>query len=152
MKRGALFAVLASSVGLCLAQQPLPADLAVQLAKARLGEPVYAWCSGQFIAGRDAYAIAVPSPAGGGRYLVLGPDGEIAILGAYADGADLACHTPAEAKDLNISISRTRTVHGAIKPIWDTTVVCGFVDNTHSVCWQHSPNARAFVKIGEWVT
>jgi hypothetical protein len=39
-----------------------------------------------------------------------------------------------------------------VAPAFSTTVVCGFVEETSAVCWQYSPAARAFIKIGEWQT
>jgi hypothetical protein len=47
---------------------------------------------------------------------------------------------------------RSDTIHGHLAPRWNTTIVCGFVDDTNAVCWQYSPADRALVKIGEWVT
>ena len=94
----------------------------------------------------------MPSPAGGGRYLGVGLGPEAIVLATFKDGADLACHTPARARALDEAISRNRTLHGAIKPAWRTTVVCGFVESTSAVCWQFSTGAREFVQIGEWTT
>jgi len=144
---------LAASASLCAAQRPLPADLAALIAKAQVPGPVSVWCAGRFAeSDGKAYAVAVPSPLGGGRYFVIGPGARTADLGSYSGAADLSCHTPAEARKLDRSIAQTRTIHGAIKPIRNTTVVCGFVENTRSVCWQHSPQTGAFVQVGEWTT
>ncbi len=86
------------------------------------------------------------------RSLNLNPARRIAAAAAFTGGADLACYSPAKAKDLDRSIRSNGTMHGGISPQWSTTVVCGFVDNTNAVCWQYSPAARAFVKVGEWIT
>jgi hypothetical protein len=133
--------------------QPVPRELSVLATKARLGSPVAAWCRGEFRAGHaGAYAVAIASPAGGGRYLVLESDATVAVLAAFARKPDLSCYTPEEAQKVNRTIERSLTVHGRIAPRWSTTVVCGFVDDTTSVCWQYSPTDRAFAKVGEWVT
>lgn len=135
------------------APAPPPAELVRLLARARLDGPVSAWCAGVFEPGRPrAYAIAVPSSTGGGQYLVLGMGESPVVLATFTGGADLACYSPARAKGLDRSIRASATVHGRIAPKWNTTVVCGFVENTSAVCWQHSPAARAFVKVGEWIT
>lgn len=135
------------------APAPRPAELDALLAKARIDDPVAAWCAGAFASGRPAgYAVAVASPRGGGRYLALGVNEAPVVLAPYSGGADLACYSAAEANGLNRSIAGSRTIHGRISARWDTAVVCGFVENTHAVCWQYSPKDRTFVKVGEWVT
>lgn len=148
-----LLAALTASLGQAGAQTPLPTPLQAALARAQLAQPVAAWCAGDLIAGQAReHAVAVPSPAGGGRYMVVGVNGSVTLLVAYAGAPNLACHSPAQASALSASIGRTATVQGAIKPHWRTTVVCGFVENTHAVCWQYSPAEQAFVKVGEWTT
>jgi hypothetical protein len=37
-------------------------------------------------------------------------------------------------------------------PRFNTTVVCGFLEDTVAECWQYSPDDRAFVKVGGWTT
>jgi len=132
---------------------PRPAQLDALLERARIDDPVAAWCAGEFASGRSGgFAVAVSSPAGGGRYLVLGVKEAPALLAPYSGGADLACYSAVEAKGLNQSIAASRTIHGRVSARWNTTVVCGFVENTNAICWQYSPEDRAFVKVGEWLT
>ena len=132
---------------------PLPAELTALLARTRVAEKVTAWCGGEFASGRArAYAIAAAAPSGGGSYLVLGLGEHPVRLATFRGGADLACYSPAEAKALDKSIRESDTIHGGVASRWRTTVVCGFVENTRAVCWQYSPVARAFVKVGEWIT
>jgi hypothetical protein len=122
-------------------------------AKARLASPVVGWCRGEFREGRSgAYAVAISSSAAGGRYLVLESDATVVELASFTRSPDLSCYTPAEARKLHLAIGRSDTIHGQIVPRWRTTVVCAFVDDTTSVCWQYSPAYRVFVKVGEWVT
>ena len=84
--------------------------------------------------------------------MVLGLTETAIELASFSGAADLACYSLVEAKRLNESIVGSKTIHGGISPILNTTVVCGFVDNTSAVCWQYSPAQSAFVKVGEWVT
>ncbi len=99
-----------------------------------------------------AYAIAVPSPAAGGRYLILQRDAPAVELATYVGRPSLSCYTVAEAKKLNVTISQSETIEGSVAPRWSTGVVCGFVDATISVCWQYSPVDLRFVKVGGWTT
>ncbi len=152
-KRRGVFVALVVVTTLCAAQPPVPPGLAELIAKAPIAGPVAAWCAARIArTGPVAYAIAVPAQGGGGRYVVLAPEGGTAVLGNYSGEPDLSCLTPAEARRLNRSIAQTPTIHGAIQPLRDTTVVCGFVENTRAVCWQHSPKAGTFVRVGEWTT
>ena len=73
-------------------------------------------------------------------------------LASFTGSAALSCYSRAEAEKLDVTIGRSEAIHGHITPRWRTTVVCAFVDNTTSVCWQYSPADRVFVKVGEWVT
>ena len=131
----------------------MPPELSSLLAKAQLKEPLSNWCRGDFQRGStNTFVVAVPHPGGGGKYLVLGLTESAVELASYTGDADLACYSPDEAKALNQSIVASETIHGGISPSLSTTVVCGFVDNTSAVCWQYSPVARAFVKVGEWIT
>ena len=98
------------------------------------------------------FAIAVTSPEGTGRYVVVEPGGRISELGLFTDAADLSCLTPAGARDLDRSIRENETMHGGISPVGDATVVCGFTDATTAVCWQYSSDAGRFVKVGGWTT
>jgi hypothetical protein len=65
---------------------------------------------------------------------------------------DLSCHTRDEARDLDATIQQSGTFHGRIEPRWNTTVICGFLDETTAVCWQYSPTDRRFVQVGLWTT
>ena len=133
--------------------QPVPARLAALAAKAQLGGPVAAWCSGQFRPKRPrAFAVAVNSSVLGRRYLVLDADGTSTLLAPFDRRPDLSCYSPAHARRLDLIIKRSKTLHGRITPRWRTTVVCAFVDETTAVCWQYSPKERRFVQVGEWVT
>ena len=144
-------------VGLAVASiavaQSLPAELAALAAKARLDRPVAAWCRGEFRAGHPgAFAVAVTSVPGGGRYLVLESDGSVKELGTFTRRPDLSCYSRAEAEQLGVTIGRSPTIHGQITPRWNAAVICTFADDTTSVCWQYSPDDGVFVKVGGWVT
>lgn len=150
-----LFALL---IGLLLsgavwaASEEVPADLAAISAKARLEGPVAKWCRSEFRPGHaGAFAVAVASKHGG-RYLVVETSGRTFPLASYSGRPDLSCYSPAEAQNLNDTIAKSETIQGQVQPWWPTTVVCGFVENTHAVCWQYSPTENAFVQVGEWVT
>ena len=84
--------------------------------------------------------------------MVFEADGRVDDLAAFGSAAGLSCYTRAEASSLDDTIRSSDTIHGHVAPRWNTTVVCGFIDDTNAVCWQYSPADRAFVKIGEWVT
>jgi hypothetical protein len=153
--RVAFIAVIATHVvtAVVAAVQPPPADLAALAAEAHASGTIAAWCRGEFQSGRPgAFAAALASGSGGGRYVVFESDGATEALAPYARGADLSCYTRAQANRLAETIRRSETIHGRLSPRWNTTIVCGFVDDTNAVCWQYSPADRAFVKIGEWVT
>lgn len=160
MKRTAAQAVRAAGCALCVlaagaswAQSARPAELDALLAKALPGQGATAWCAIAAAPGdATAYAVAVAAPAGGGRYLVLWPDGRSSALGHFAGAADLSCRTAAQANALNETIARSGTVHGSVRPHWASTVVCGFVEPTRAQCWQYAPESREFVKVGEWIT
>lgn len=131
----------------------MPAELSSLVAKARINEPLSVWCRGNFqTRSPNTFVVAVPRSGGGGRYLVLGLTETAIELSSYSGTADLACYSLDEAQKLNQSIAGSGTIHGGVSPTLNTTVVCGFVDNTSAVCWQDSPIKRAFVKVGEWVT
>lgn len=132
--------------------QPPPPDLAALVTRDGSGGRVMAWCRGEFRPDRPgAYAVAIAN-AHGSQYVVLDAHGTSTVLGAFSGGADLACYSPAAAAALSVSIRRSTTIQGRIAPRWKTSVVCGFIDNTTARCWQFSPSARAFVRVGGWVT
>jgi hypothetical protein len=130
-----------------------PPDALVALAsKAKIQEPIAQWCAAEFQAGqRGAFAAAVTSPTGG-RYLALDTDGRVAVLASFTGRPDLSCYTTTEVATLNRSIRESATISGQVTPRWSTTVVCGFVENTSAECWQFSPVARLFMKVGGWTT
>jgi hypothetical protein len=133
--------------------QPVPANLSALLAKARLDGGVAAWCGGHFHRrSANAFAVALTSPSGGGRYGVIQADGAFTELARFSGGADLSCYTRADAERLDRSIRQSETIHGRIAPRWDTTIACGFIEDTIAVCWQFDPASRAFVRIGGWTT
>ena len=153
MKHGPGLVAVALAIGSMAAAQPPPAELSALAAKARLDGPVAAWCRGEFRSKHPrAFAVAITSAAGGGRYAVLESDATVTELGSFARSADLSCYTRAGARKLNEDIASSETIHGRVVPRWNTTVVCAFVDDVTSVCWQYSPTDRAFVKVGGWVT
>jgi hypothetical protein len=148
-----LVLTICTATTLSAAQAAPPAALSAMVAKARVDGQLVTWCRGQFRAGRpNAYAAAVTSSAGGGRYLVFDSDAAVVELAPYKDTPELACYTPAEARKLDAVIRESEAISGRIAPAFATTVVCGFVEDTYAMCWQYSPQARAFVKVGEWQT
>lgn len=151
--RQSLLFVMAAAATLSAAQGAPPPDLSAMAAKARVNGRLVTWCRGQFRSGRsNAYAAAVTSPGGGGRYLVLDRDALMMELAPYKDAPDLSCYTPAEARTLNETVRSSETISGGIAPAFPTTVVCAFVEDTRATCWQYSPASRTFVKVGEWQT
>ena len=144
--------VIACSMIPLAAVQTTPAELVALVTKARLAGTVTAWCRAEFRSGRTgAFAIAV-TRAVGGRYLALDADGRATALGSFTSKPDLSCYSRAEAEKLDRSIRQSETIHGQITPRWNTTVVCGFIDDKTAECWQSSPTDRAFVKVGRWTT
>ena len=146
-------AVILQALGTGAAPQQPPPELSALVAKARLAQPV-AWCNGEFRSGRPhAFAAAIPAENGsGGRYVVLEADALAAEIAAFIEGADLSCYTRSEAEKLNATIRQSETIQGEIAPRWNSTVICGFIDDTTAECWQYSDAEKAFVKIGGWTT
>ena len=89
---------------------------------------------------------------GSGRYLVLESGATSIQLAVFAGSPEIACYTPAAARALDLEIKSSSTIDGQITAPWTTAVVCAFLENTRARCWQYSPVARAFVKVGEWTT
>ena len=151
----ATLTALALAVGTAsiVGAQPLPADLSALAASARLDLPLTNWCRGEFQTEHTgAYAVAVTAAVGGGRYLVLESGATAVELAVFAGRPEISCYTPDAAQRLDLAISNSPTINGQITVPWTTTVVCGFVENTRATCWQYSPVATAFVKVGEWTT
>jgi hypothetical protein len=135
-----------------VAAQAMPPELAALTRKAQLKGSVSAWCRAEFRAGqKGSFAVAVSSPTGG-SYIVLDPDGTVTDLGTFTKSGEISCYSRPEAVKLDTSIRESETIHGRITPRWDTTVVCGFLEDTVAHCWQFSPEERAFVKVGQWIT
>lgn len=133
--------------------QPVPAELSALAVSARLDLPVTNWCRGEFQAEHPgAYAVAVTAAGGGGRYLVLESGATAIELAVFTGNPEISCYTPAAARRLDGAISNSSTITGQVTVPWTTTVVCAFVENTRAECWQYSPVATGFVKVGEWVT
>ena len=133
--------------------QDVPADLSRLMAKARLDGPVVGWCRAEFRPGHPgAFAVAVTSSGGDGRYVALDADGRLTVLASFTGGVEVSCYTRSRAEKLHSTIKQSETVEGHITPRWKTTVVCGFVHDTGAACWQYSPVDRKFVKVGEWIT
>lgn len=135
-----------------VAPQEMPPELVALAARARVGN-VASWCRAEFRSGhRGAYAVGLTSAGGGGRYVALDSDDSVTELGTFKRSADLSCYSRAQAEKLAVTIRQSDTIQGHIAPRWNTTVVCGFIDDTAAVCWQYSPDDRAFVEVGGWVT
>lgn len=153
MTRSGILLLVGLAVASMVTAQPAPAELSALAAKAKLDRPVAAWCRGEFRSGHPgAFAVAVTSAAGGGRYLVLDADATVVELASFTRSADVSCYSPAQAEQLNEAIHNSLTVEGQITPRWNTAIVCAFVDDTTAVCWQYSPEDGAFLKVGGWVT
>ena len=130
----------------------MPSELAALTAKARLSRPV-AWCRAEFRSGHaGAFAVAVASADGGGRYAAVDSDGSADGIGCLQTQRRSLCYSRAQAEKLDARIKTIRHHPWYIRPRWNTTVVCGFIDDTAATCWQDSPADRAFVKIGQWIT
>jgi hypothetical protein len=146
---GALI-VLALAMTLQATLKP-PQELAALAAKAKVA-PIVTWCPADFQSGQQgSFAVAV-GDHGAGRYLVLDADGRVTALSEFTGRADLSCYTRVDAEKLERSIRQSETIRGQIAPRWNTTVVCGFTDNTTAHCWQYSPVDRTFVTVGGWTT
>jgi hypothetical protein len=127
-------------------------DLAVLLGRSKLTGQIVAWCGAQLREGEPrSFALALTTAAGG-RYVILHTDTRVKELAAYTGRGDLSCYTPAEARTLDRTIQQSDTIHGQIAPRWNTTVVCGFIDDTTAECWQYSPANQLFMKVGGWTT
>ncbi|HSL20135.1 MAG TPA: hypothetical protein VK886_01275 [Vicinamibacterales bacterium] len=152
MRLHSLIALAAGAASLA-AIQSMPSELSALVAAASLQGRVVAWCGGEFRVGRPgSYALAVESASGGGRYLVIESNAALAELAPYSDEPEVSCYSPAVARKLDATIAVSETIEGGIRPIWKTTVICAFVENTRAVCWQYSPARRTFVKVGGWIT
>ena len=146
-------AVFAAVLGWIGGAQNAPAELQALAGKARLEGTLTAWCRAEFIPRETgAFAAAVSGGAEGGKYVALDRDGRLTVLAAFQGDADLTCYTRDEARRLDSTIRRSETIQGAVKPRWNTTVVCGFVDSTSAFCWQYSTALRRFVEVGRWTT
>jgi hypothetical protein len=124
----------------------LPPDLSALISRASIGGRVYSWCP---VA--DGFAAAMVGK-GEARYVALHADGRTETLAVYTGGPDLTCYSRREAEKLDAAIRSSETIEGSLTPRWDSTVVCGFVEDTRAICWQFSPNNRAFVVVGGWTT
>ena len=134
------------------AVQKPPAELLTLVAKARLAGAVAASCRAEFQSGRSGAFAAALTRAAGGRYVALHEDGRSAELASFKGKPDLSCYSRAEAEKLDRSIRQSETIQGQITPRWNSTVVCGFIDDTTAECWQYSPTSRMFVRVGGWTT
>lgn len=152
MKLPLMMTMTVAVAALSAAQGAPPPDLVAMAAKARVDGQLASWCRGQFRAGRrNAYAAAVTSAAGGGRYLVL--DGDAVLeLAPFKGSPEVQCYTAAGARKLDVAIRESETISGQIVPAFATTVVCAFVADHNAVCWQYSPKTRTFVEVGGWQT
>lgn len=146
--------VALSMFALAVALQPaaqLPQELTALAVKAKLA-PIVSWCRAEFQTGQaGSFAVAVAAGEDR-RYIALDADGRPTSLSEFKGRADLSCYTRAEAEKLERSIRQSETIHGQIAPRWNTTVICGFTDDTTAHCWQYSPVDRTFVTVGGWTT
>jgi hypothetical protein len=132
---------------------PPPAELVELTIKARLSGTILSFCAAEFTPGRKgAFAVAAQSPDGNRRYMALDADGTMMELMWFNGPEDLRCYTRAEAEKLDESLKQSDIIHGSVRPRFDSTVVCGFVEDTSAVCWQYSPAERDFVVVGKWMT
>jgi hypothetical protein len=135
------------------ALQPVPAEVLRRAEKSRLSGTIAAWCQGEFRSGRPGdIAAAVTGAGSDGRYVVLDVEGNVTELAPFSGKPDLSCYSRAGALELGRALARSETIAGRIAPRWNTTVICGFLENTSASCWQYSPTARAFVQVGSWTT
>ena len=152
--RSGTWSIRALSAGSSLSPVPgaQPAELAALTTKAGLVGTVTAWCRAEFRAGQSsAFAVAVSSGSGG-RYIAIEADGRSIELARFTGRPDLACYTRAQADDLARSLKQSQTIDGQVTPRFNTTVVCGFIDDTTARCWQYAVTDSAFVEVGGWVT
>ena len=146
--------ILALVVGVAAQGDPVKVapDLGLLLGKTKLPGEIVAWCGAELRAGEPrAFALAL-NRAEGGRYVMLHADTHVSPLAAYKGRADLSCYTRAAAEKLNRTIRESGTINGQIAPLWDTSVICGFIDDTTAECWQYSPISQLFMKVGGWTT
>ena len=119
MKHSPLVVSVALAAASIVAAQSVPPDLSALATKARLDQPVAAWCRGEFRSGYPrAFVVAVTSAAGGGRYVVLELDATVTELASFTRSADLSCYTRAEIQTLNVIIAQSDTIRGQITPRW----------------------------------
>ena len=146
--RNAAFWLLFAVIARAAPGQALPPDLVAVLAKSPIDGPVAAWCRAEFKVGKPgAFAVAR-----GGRYLALDADGRVTALGFHKGKADLSCYTRGEAEKLDRTIRQSETIEGKLAPRWNTTVVCGFLEDTLAECWQRNPEGGMFERVGGWTT
>jgi hypothetical protein len=144
---------LALTATIAVGAESAPQELLALATKAQVQGEIIAWCSGSFRQGdAGAFALAVSATSTEGRYLTVTLDGGVFELGTYQDAPELACYTPAEAITLSTTIASSETVQGNIVPLFTTTVVCAFLQQTAATCWQYSPTANVFVQVGSWNT
>ena len=142
-----------AAAAVAAAQQSVPADVLKRAERARISGIIVAWCQGEFRSGFPGdIAAAVTGAEGGGRYVVLDSEGNVTELAPFKRKPDLSCYSRAGALELSRAMARSATIEGRIAPRWNTTVICGFLDDTGATCWQYSPSARAFVPVGSWTT
>ena len=130
-----------------------PPELVARAAAAGLSGPILRWCPAEFTSGRPgAFAVAMGSTRENGRYLALDVDGPAIELAHFEGAVDLSCYSRAEAERIDADIRASDTIHGSVRPRWETTVVCGFTESTLAICWQYDPATHGFVEVGRWTT
>jgi hypothetical protein len=132
-------------------EAPDPAALNAMLARANVSEPVQASCRGEIRAGHlHEFFVALGSQTGG-RYTLVQDDGVVVALLEYEGAPTLNCYTLREADKLTADIAKSNTINGRITAEWDGLVVCGAIDQTTTVCWQHAVERKGFVRVGGWM-
>jgi hypothetical protein len=130
---------------------PDSAALTAALAATGIRDTPLASCRGEVRVGHPSeFVVAVGTPTGG-RYLLLQDDGRTAEVSTYEGQPDLRCYSVRQADALTAEIAKSDTMHGRITAEWDGLVVCGAIDPTIVVCWQHAVERKGFARIGGWM-
>jgi hypothetical protein len=143
-------ALLLAAAGALAAE--LPAAFAGALREAGLDGEVVSSCSlSSRRAQPQAHAVQLAT-ASGGTYVVVERGRPPSVLAQFQGRGELSCHTPQQARRLHAALARSETLRGALRPRWNTTVVCGFTSATEAACWQYAPPHGRYTRIGGWLT
>ncbi len=132
-------------------EQADPAALRAMLARARVTEPAELSCRGEIRVGHPHEFIVALGSDTAGRYALLQDDGGVVTLSEYEGVPALNCYTLREADRLTADIARSTAINGRVTAEWDGLVVCGAIDATVTVCWQHAVERKGFVRVGGWM-